>query len=98
MKSSFLYSETNLRLLFATAFLTDAPARVEFDAIVEFEAAAVPMADGGVLVLFMLTQCLVQGLARAFQEVTGSSFLVEVQTKSIPRSGTVAMVHQAPLK
>ena len=48
MKSSFLYSETNLRLLFATAFLTDAPARVEFDAIVEFEAAAVSMADGGV--------------------------------------------------
>lgn len=52
VKSSFLYSETNLRLLFATDFLTDAPARVEFDAIVEFEAAVVSVADGGVLEVF----------------------------------------------
>ena len=41
-----------MRLLFATDFLTDAPARVEFDAIVEFEAAVVSVADGGVLEVF----------------------------------------------
>ena len=80
MKSIFLYSETNLRLLFATAFLTDAPVRVEFDAIVEFEAAVVAVAEGGVLVLFVLAKCLVQGLARAVHKVTGYSlrFILQV--------------------
>lgn len=70
-------------MLFATTFLTDAPARVEFDAIVEFEAAAVSMADGGVLVLFELTQCLGQGLARAFHEVMGFTFPLEFRLKCL---------------